>query len=690
VIKKYFLILICFLASNQLYSQENTIVYDDLETALTDPAKVEKYYLDCESEGDSAFVSNIKKFTNLKSLTIVGYSGERLPVAIFSSQSIISLCISECTGINFNSVFRDIVALKQLRTLIVDECDLLQVSSELSLLPDLNKLVITNCENLNLEKTIENIAGCRKLKYLGLPVNQICEIPSNIGLIKQLEVIDISNNIVYDLPESMAMLNNLQTLNMEGNIFINPVNSLSKISSLQIKYLSIDNDLADTDRERLKKLFPNTVIVEKDASNNLSYIDSLNIADSKPDDSVTYGTFNTIYSSGNILSEAYLHFADVFGDPRLLPTFDSLLFDERYHNLSYANTLRITNAQTAYNWNTPRIFMWKKNWVNIGKKQFAFNFYTKDKAYPSAIALFNKEITVFRGMYWVYDGDLTKKQFKKKYTIIWRGASLAGNNWNDIRIYYDDVAKTFTIELKNLRGFERFVAHPVNENINDPELSKEQYSKKYTRYLNSLDSRRRRFNKRLLRDKATYNKNHSKLFQGLWKGFSEDYFSEQEKQMTQKEWLQYYDWIIANEKEAFANAPVESPLFKRFLTINRYVENVGGTNVIFDSVPRIHLVNFVDKDMKKQVTKDIFIVNTLNKVYSSSFGTLNFKPNSVLLGPSKNVALIVFFRNGNIGVMKSSDFAKLDLKSNAEMDIKLDILDFKLVTFGQLAAAAGL
>jgi hypothetical protein len=684
--KSCFISFLLILIWHNLPAQAKPTIYIDLGEALEQPTMVGKYYLDCSEESDSAFFSNLHKFTNLKSLTIVGYTDQKLPTALFSSRSIENLCLSECTFIDFNDLFIKLPLCKQLKSLTIDECDLIIVPKEIIDLPELEKLVITNCDNLDLEISIENICLCRKLKYLGLPVNQICEIPVNIGKVTQIGVLDISNNVVFDLPESMALLNNLDTMNVEGNIFINAVNSLSKIKSLKIKYLSLDNDLSDQDRERLKKLFPNTKIVGIAPDNVRA--DTLAAAGGNPKDSIAYGTFRSVKTSGRIYSEAYIYFADFF---RSLPAPpDTSLFDERYKNLSYANGVRLS-AGMAYNWDNPRIYIWSRRPPKGQKRQIVFNFHKqKGKSKTAVGPVYNSELKAFNDMYWVYDGGLSRTDFFIEYVSSSRKSEYAWKRNNDCRIYYDDFSKTFTIELKNLRGFQSFKAHPLLENTLYQDRSKEQYLKRYTRYTQLLNNRRLRFNKVVIRDKADNNKARSMIIGSLWKTFSNNYFSREEKEMTKSQWLEYYDWVVGHEAEAFAGASVTTPLLTRYLTINKYIQNIGRNNLMYDTTAMICSVNFLDSEGNKLAVNNIFILNTLNKIYTSSVGSLGVDPNIISLNRSSNVAMILFLRNGDAGIVTPSQYARIPFSPVNEMDIKVTVFNAKLITFGQLFTEAGL
>lgn len=682
-----FLCLLLYVIPLQAQEGE-TAVFTEVDLALRQSGQVINFYLDCELEDDSLFFATLPRFVNLKSLTIVGYDKDLFPQSLFTAGRYSRLCLSECNELNFAVFFTDLIACKSLTTLTIDECNLSLIPSDLARLTALNKVVITNCDNLNLEQSVQNLANCKQLKYLGLPVNQICEIPANIGLLGKLEVLDISNNVLLDLPESMSLMTSLQTVNVEGNIFINPVDALARVGSLQIKYLSVDDNLTEAEKIRLKLLFPNTVIEGKKVDNRSSDTLSVPSADLGGADSVSYGSFHIVQGSNIIYSDAYLHYADIFG--RGLPSFDSTMFDERYYDPSYTNVLKTSNTPWLLNWNTPELFLWSKKATGIKGKNVVFNFYEPGGSYPTGTRVDNKELMAFRGMFWVYDGPLRLKEFKKKYIVKMPRNRLVVNGVHDIRIQYDDLAETFTIELKFGGSYEKFAAHPMLESANNASASKEQYYKRYYRYLNMLDSRRKRFDKKLLRDKATFHKNFKRLFTNAWSSFSLNYFSTQEKNMTPQEWLEYYDWVVGHEAAAFDGATVKQGLMPRYLAINKYIGSPAGLDVMFDSASTNQKCHFIDTEGSRLVVQSIYILNTLQKIYCTFSGSLGVNSNDLVLGQSQSIALLLFMRNGNIAVLTTDQYRRRSWDSLKEQEVTVDVYDVRLMTFGQLKQLLGL
>lgn len=679
-IKKYFLI-VAFVFPLLALAQPTDKVFFSVEEALENPLAVSRFYLDCSNGDDSLFFENIGRFANLTSLTVVGFDGTNFPEELFATRSLTSIAVAECLDLNYKAFLSKLSALNNLQQLTIDEGELLIVPSEITALPRLQKLVITNCDNLQIERSIDVLAGCKQLKYLGLPVNEICELPANIGKLSNLEILDISNNALMDIPESMVQMNNLNILYTTNNLFLNPVDELSKISPLQIRYLSVDSAISEEEQQAIKKLFPGASIGYSSPGDSL--LDS-----ESPDENPVYGEFTTTSGGSQILSEAYLHYARLFN---YKSGFDSLLFAERYANPQYAYQSR-NNSQARYTWNTMILYYWKHRNPELPKGTICFNFYPgPGKSYPGYINLFFREMTAFRGMYWVLDDDMSKRHFIRDFQKRKMLKRNPGEGWNDFRLYYDDINKRFTLEFKNINGMTRLNAYPLKENICAPELSREEYLKRYVRYSRLLDSRRKRFDNRLLRSRSSYNKSMKKLFETQWKSFSEVYFSDAEKKMTQAQWLLYYDRIIADESAAFEGAPVTAPLLERYLTINNYLQARNAAFLGFDTLSTPVAFDFVDVLGNKCVVREVFTLNTMQKIFYSTAGTLGFEAHLMGFKPTNDMLILVFLRNGQVGIVSPQSLLALDLSNITTVQtLQVKLFDSKLFTFGQLKSESRL
>lgn len=670
--------------------KNNSALVDNVKTALADPQKVECMYLDCSNDDDSAFFSHINEFTNLKSICIVSFQGKSLPEAIFNKQSLNCITISEMLNFDFELFFNKLTRLPNLKYLNIDECELVTLSLWLKKLKNLEELTITNCMNIDIQQCISVIKDLPSLKKLSLPVEDICSVPATIMDLKSLESFDISNNTNYDMPADLAEALNK---NAESVNVVEIENSAKKI--IIIFPASMEN-YEGTMPSCLQQIFGENKITLR--NNNINPV-----TDVKKEVKDVYGEFTEFSSPDYILSEAYLHYARLFN---FGINFDSTLFDERYTSHKYTNTYPINTSQRASTINHS-LYLWRKSIPRNLRKNVVFNFRPDGGPYSYSIINFNREIMRFQGMYWILDEPMRKKDFKKKYCRRINRNDSIGLAWNDIRIFYDDNEKIFTIEMKNANEFSRFKTHPVMENSGDPEQSKKQYVSRYLNYSKSLQSRRKSFNIQLIKNKLKSHNQRIKNFNAMWKEFSANYFSDAEKKMTQSQWLEYYDKIIASEKAAFEGTSVSVELLQRYFEICDVVyENAIYSNdpnalinirnnfplgqMLFDSLRNSYRIDFVDKLENKLVIQHIFVINNVKKIYFRQLGSLGTDQQNIFLAPSNDIVFIVFLRNGKIGIAKTTEWANGYADINKINKINVDLYDPKLFTFKQLSEETGI
>jgi Leucine-rich repeat (LRR) protein len=87
----------------------------------------------------------------------------------------------------------------------------------------------------------ESIGNLSNLKYLYFSSNKISEIPESIGNLSNLKELYFSSNKISEIPESIGNLSNLETLYFRGETFFS-------------------NQITDSEKEKLKRLLPNTEI----------------------------------------------------------------------------------------------------------------------------------------------------------------------------------------------------------------------------------------------------------------------------------------------------------------------------------------------------------------------------------------------------------------------------------------------
>lgn len=685
MIKKItFLFFFIFKITSIFAQSSEREIYSDIDDALSNALKVKEYYLDCSTENDSLFFALINKFPNLNKITIAGYQKGNFPTSFFNSKKIETIVFIECLDLKYQSLFKSLKIFPDLKNLTFDLSDINIIPAEIGSLPKLTSLTLTNCESLNLEKSIPSLALASNLRYLALPVNQLSALPINIGLLKQVEVLDISNNYLYDIPDEASKMQNLQKISTQGNIFIKPVQSFEKIKGLNIKYLAASSSLTEEEKTLLKNLFPNSIIEFKDAD-EISQME-IETKDTTGTDDVKYGTFQIDKQNFRILSESYINYPKEFRNELFRSPFDSLLFDERYSDTTYSNINKVrTNSIRVslpqYNIFYLNMFKKPKN-LGLDKKSIVFTFdYTFTR-----LRYYNPEMAAFFGMAWVYKGPLNKRAFRKKFIKNHSKQQW----WSDVRIDFDNSNNIFTVELKNSKGFEAFPAYlsSINQGIDN---SFQRYGKQYLRYTKSLESRRKRFNKSLIRKRADYQKTKLVSSQERWDSFVKNYFSSEEKKMSKEQWFEYYNYVVGHEEELLYQSGFTKNCFNRLLILKNYLSSNGfGQNFLFDSAGVSQNIIFTNEQDNALPVKDVYVLNTKNKIYYNVDGSLGVDPNILFLRRSESIAIIIILVNGNIGVLTPKEYADKVFPFMENIRIKVQLFNRKLATIGQIFEFAGL
>ena len=688
---------------NKSSAQQQDTVYSDINDALKNPEKVFYLSLDCDENNDSLFYANITRFTNLGVLTISNSKNKFLSEKISALKNLQRLYITTCTNIDFEKLFNQLSLVNDLKTLSLNDCGLKSCPKEIQKLKSLQSLIITDNDEFDTEQLVKQVSKLPKLQKLALPINQITDLPENISSLKQIEVLDLSNNWLTDLPDEIAQMKNLENLDISGNIIISPLSALGKLKSLNIRYLNMDKGLTAEDKSKLAKLFPNAQITETtndsltDTDNtpkDITPSDTAAIAKntqltevvSPRADTVHYGTFNIQKDQFKILSPAYLYYASLFNNELYKNTFDSLMFDERYLDTNYISVVR-RQPRGAF---PPLSMVLVKNKM----KQTWFTFFSGIAS--KYISKNNYELNAFKGMVWVYTGQLRKRKFRKTFEKKWPGKGLAKYwrwgffkkqpvFWNDVRINYDQTNKTFTIELKNNSGFIKIPGYlRLQDEKSSPEVWQRQYTKRYARYLSLLNRRRNRFQKNLMKEKMLYDVSRQRSIMSTWTAFQRLYFSDEEKKLSMSEWLKYYDNVIANEKKALANADASIDNLTLYMQRENYLNSTYARIIVGDS--SLHAVNTYYKDEEQNLlpVSAILLINQDDKTYCRYTGSLGLDPMLMYLSSDKALSIVIELRNGDIGILSKNKYAKDKLKGVSEYTFTVERISKKLGSVGQI------
>lgn len=665
--------------------------YNNLDEAIADSGLVKSLYIDFNIEEESVFNEKIGSFTKLHSLTIVNFEQKDLPPAFYNLKGIDSIIISDCPKVNFRLLFKNLSKLPLLTYIELEGNDIREIPEEINNLQKLLTFRITNNENLLLSETVEILKLSPTISELALPVNDITELPDNIGSLKQIKVLDLSNNYLTDLPDSIAGMSSLIQIRLEGNNIIDPISTTKKMKGLDIKYLSLDKGLTVDEMNRLQAIFPdckikgiNTSITsDKDKKNAPIVNDSLKIPgiNSKiyvTNDSVNYGTFQIEQSDFAALSTSYIHYPALIRNPLLKVEFDSLLFDERYHDTTYCNVTKININQLQRNPETYNYLYIELVKPQV-RKEIWFKFYVGDQ---------NIEVNAFNKVPWVYSGKLSLKKFKKTYIKLGRKQQ---KYWRDIRFYYDDANKLFTIELKDRNSFKQFTATPANlSSTMTRETFQQKFPRLYASYCKALDRRRKRFHKNLFSNKMIVDKNYKKNKERLWTAFRDMYMSPEEKKMTPEEWLKYYDKIIAHEKKTLYAATADESNLKRSLVLNKFELLNQSDWIGQNNCTEIINASFEDKAKNNLPVVSVFVIDKENNCFYSVPGTVGLGQQILMLCNRENIRIIAVLRNGDIGIVLPDQLINKNSQQGNNKSLMVQIIPRSLCTVGQVMELIGL
>ncbi len=685
--KKAVFVIITFLFNTLLFAQENDCM--NYGEASQDPSQARCLYIDCRTDDCNEFFNRMEEYSGLKNLEVLNCGRDYFPRDLSAMKDLQTLSITQSPGVNYNNLFRKLSTLPALKKLVLDNDALSTLPKTIQMLNQLYHLVVRNNENFNVEQSIPLLSRLLSLRELSLPVNQISDLPENVSMLDKLEVLDLSDNQLADLPNGMSGMDSLEVLNIEKNVLINPVKSLEKLKGLNIKYLSIDVGLTDRDREKLNKIFPKSKIVE--VIDTVSNDEEIFTPEYFEMDSLTVDTsdieYRTILVDGakfQALSDAYLHYSVIFEQGNFKSTFDSLLFEERYLDTTYANIWKIQPWRT---YNNIRLYLYKDG--EKGEIWFDLHPYEKEKDVPNAepfIAKNNPELMIFLGLKWVYQGDLTKNQFIRKYIKTKNGYRY----WMDARVYYNEREKNFIIELKDQHGFTQIKAYLRNRSrAISLEKVQEAYEGYFEKYTKALDNRRKRFHKRLLKDKSAYDITLERSFITTWETFRKVYMCPEEQRMSMKNWMEYYDKVLADEQQALKNAAPSATLLERSLVLNGY-RNATNDALKSDTTQMKGIYGMFRDDERNMVAViRVVLVDLDNKNFRTFEGSVGLKNIRMYFLNGAKYGIIAEMRNGDIGVLTPEALSQIPLFQNKEYIFVLKRLPRKISSIGQIQDLIG-
>lgn len=570
---------------------------------------------------------------NVTALTLRNNDITSIPDNLKTLKSLRSLSVEGNTGLDYTALCNRISALP-LNELHLRDNDLKKDPPPFGAIKSLKKIEISGNEQLDYESLVDELANLPGLTALQLPVNYITQLPTNITKLKSLQVLDVSNNVLTEMPQEVSALKAINNLSIQGNLLMNPVKDLEKFKGNDIRFLSLDKELSNDETDQIKKMFPNAKISfpeeEKDDADALAQATPTPAKPSPVKEKQHSGELR-VKKETAILSMAYLGYPALFQG--LSYVFDTTTMEERYLDLKYTNVYqRALNVSPVPA--SGSLYLRKSclSYERPGKKSEKwFRIPVNDQL----VAANYPELRAFSGMYWVYTGELSKKQFRKKflqyrsrydieimaYGLFKRKVPIV---WNDIRIEYDKNNSLFTIKLKGDTGFVQFNAYPVLYGV-ALEKSQQSYNRRFVLYQKNLQRRSQTFKRQQLRERNRYDMNYNRLQDYAWKELQLR-MSDEEKAMSREDWLDYYDNIVANELQAISNASLARAYLLRALELKSYTAtNLSINNLRSSTNPNLKTVSvdFIDATgLGKLAVANIIVLDNKEKFYYQQQGTL--------------------------------------------------------------------
>ncbi|XP_072000702.1 volume-regulated anion channel subunit LRRC8A-like [Engystomops pustulosus] len=213
-------------------------------------------------------LSILKKFTNLKELSLNRCRMDRIPSSIFSLVKLQELDFSD-NNLSFLEELASLQQLKNLVSLYLSNNIITSIPPHIIKVSRLEKLYI---DHNQLTSICDAVFKLTRLSYLDVSKNEIHSLPAEIGNLVGLEYLSISHNELTSLPDQLFSCTKLKTLILSHN-------SISILSPLigtltQLSYLDLQENKLEKlpiELEQCTCLKRSQLLVEKEIFDTLPY-----------------------------------------------------------------------------------------------------------------------------------------------------------------------------------------------------------------------------------------------------------------------------------------------------------------------------------------------------------------------------------------------------------------------------------
>jgi hypothetical protein len=672
MVNRFNIIFIFLLIASSGLSQSNKVTFyinfEDVNAfaLLDNPRNYEgknTLYLDNVLNQDylKQALTSVANIESIENIIITDYQGKKIPQSLTNCKYLRKVTFVKCKEISAKYTIKLLGELLALESINFGNCKIDVIPAEIKNCTQLRSINISLNNILDLKTSIESLSHCPNLESVALPVNQISELPENISKLTHLKELNLANNNLTDLPIGLKSLDSLESLAVQKNIIIGPVKAYQKLNTLNIKYLSIDA-VTDEELEELKRLFPNAEIKQEKKPNidllemhtqiKDSITNDILVNRTEGEDQDPYVIKKRVSTDLKVLSLAYLHYAKVF-DPLLSKNDfrDTLLFDERFMDTNYYNVYRRQKGLSYDYFELKLARTAERNQIGV-KFKITEYFYTNFEEYFA-----------FNDMIWVVvDNKQSTGEFKKEW--------INKKKYLDYRIDYQSGEKNFLLTLKTSSEFKEMVVVPRFEAKSQSiSFIQKSYEVRYIKYLEGLNKRRKTFNKSQYYKTVEYRLRVNKLNNTTWEDFGKQYFSSEENELTQKQWLEYYDEVIGKEKNALLNSELNTDYFCRLLALNNLNERLSIQDVksLYGELP--NKLIFVNEQGEPLAVKNLYVINQKDQSYKKYIGSNGPMEFFVFYNAEDPLSFVAELRNGDFGVIEHWRSAKV--KSEGALKLNL-------------------
>jgi hypothetical protein len=511
---------------------------------------------------------------------------------LFEKTQIGELCLVNCPDINLQEILKITSKVACFEKLSIRGCVNDRRSPGTVINPGLEYVEISTCQFTNLSKLnslLVLLAKCKTIKELNLEKLSLENVPEKLLSMRNIKHLKLDHNLLTTLPREIGRIPSLEKISLDENSFIEEPDVYFAFRNSKLIELTIEDNLNDEDKRRLNETLSGINIIYKETKNSDTFIAPEFVFETPPD-TQRAGTLS-IYDGIKVYSNAYQFYPGLFANIRM--TLDTSLFEDRYQHTDYSNGQRISVMGNRFNaLSLVEIPTSKKN-----KNTIQFKFPT-----PGNLPRNYNELSVFYNYIWVYKGPLSQEEFRKQF--------FQESAIRDVKIEFDDVSKSFELEVKTARGFERHSIVPVFDNSQSPEILNKTWERDYKRYHAMREKRILKFNRRILLEKQQMQNSLTKRTDDAWMVLR-NYMSLKEKQMSREEWLAYYQNIILMEETAIINSAARLNNLYRLLRIREF-----SYNRTLNYISNAMLVSpmFVDENNNPLMIRNMLLIDAQRKV----------------------------------------------------------------------------